>query len=472
MNLTSDQLPLDQPGEEERLRHFMLISRPCLHEDTAPRDGYVRGQYESVEYIREIPKKKPRLQSASTSDLNTMTHAGRNSTLGKAILNDATNNNSPRMGDIDDSNDARTASGADISPSEGRPRGKTISFDAKNTNGDNQDDPNIEDNAERNPVEWIMITRSDPGGSVPRFMVERGTPGGIVSDASKFLDWACSKNIEDFNSDKEALIEHEQEENVQKHELIPQPENEKYPSNSQADDRSVGLEENGTESAAPGTPKSTLNDSIELPATTSGVAVRSTSAHVPVIVSNQSPAFSSEERETANNSLPLRRSNSSISSVSSDGSFASALEVTEEMDNDAASTDITEGMDPKSSEYKQLKKLERKKQKLDENLIKARKKDAKKKGDDSTKDEEFLRKAEEKHRKEVERLERKKEKGLRKVEERKRKAGESAEKAQILRQLEDARAEVSRLKKEKENLKVQVMELQAMNKSLMTESEG
>ena len=39
-----------------------------------------------------------------------------------------------------------------------------------------------------------MITRSDPGGSVPRFMVERGTPGSIVADASKFLDWACKKD--------------------------------------------------------------------------------------------------------------------------------------------------------------------------------------------------------------------------------------------------------------------------------------
>lgn len=36
-----------------------------------------------------------------------------------------------------------------------------------------------------------MITRSDPGGSVPRWMVERGTPGGIIKDAEKFLDWAA-----------------------------------------------------------------------------------------------------------------------------------------------------------------------------------------------------------------------------------------------------------------------------------------
>jgi len=43
-----------------------------------------------------------------------------------------------------------------------------------------------------NPIEWIMVTRSDPGGGIPRFMVERGTPGSICADVSKFLDWACN----------------------------------------------------------------------------------------------------------------------------------------------------------------------------------------------------------------------------------------------------------------------------------------
>jgi hypothetical protein len=53
---------------------------------------------------------------------------------------------------------------------------------------------------EKNPVEWIMITRSDPGGGIPRFMVERNTPASIVKDAGKFLQWACSKD--DFADDE------------------------------------------------------------------------------------------------------------------------------------------------------------------------------------------------------------------------------------------------------------------------------
>ncbi|KAL9050741.1 MAG: hypothetical protein Q9162_006448 [Coniocarpon cinnabarinum] len=54
---------------------------------------------------------------------------------------------------------------------------------------------------ESNPIEWIMISRSDPGGGIPRFMVERGTPASIVGDVSKFLTWATGKSEADFDED-------------------------------------------------------------------------------------------------------------------------------------------------------------------------------------------------------------------------------------------------------------------------------
>ncbi|PHH52972.1 hypothetical protein CFIMG_002200RA [Ceratocystis fimbriata CBS 114723] len=38
-------------------------------------------------------------------------------------------------------------------------------------------------------VEWAMVTRSNPGGNVPRFMIERGTPSAICGDAVKFYKW-------------------------------------------------------------------------------------------------------------------------------------------------------------------------------------------------------------------------------------------------------------------------------------------
>lgn len=145
-------------------RHYMVVSIPVSHTEAPPRNGMVRGQYESVELIREIPLARSRHASASTSDLHRQEQK-------------------------------RT-----------REREHTISFaesrgaDAKGEKIDRTDYAD-DDDPETNPVEWIMITRSDPGGGIPRFMVERGTPSSIVQDAFKFLDWACAED--DFPSGEE-----------------------------------------------------------------------------------------------------------------------------------------------------------------------------------------------------------------------------------------------------------------------------
>ncbi|OJJ47637.1 hypothetical protein ASPZODRAFT_64427 [Penicilliopsis zonata CBS 506.65] len=87
-------------------RSLIILSKPCRHGDVPPDERYIRGQYESVEIIREIP----RSSAAKTEPMN--------------------------------------------------------------------------------PVEWIMVTRSDPGGNIPRWMVEKGTPRSILTDAAKFVQWA------------------------------------------------------------------------------------------------------------------------------------------------------------------------------------------------------------------------------------------------------------------------------------------
>ncbi|OAA68245.1 START-like domain protein [Niveomyces insectorum RCEF 264] len=46
-------------------------------------------------------------------------------------------------------------------------------------------------------VEWLMITRNDPGGNVPRFLVDRSTPSSIISDANKFLEWVATREAAD-----------------------------------------------------------------------------------------------------------------------------------------------------------------------------------------------------------------------------------------------------------------------------------
>ncbi|KAJ0422396.1 hypothetical protein BJY00DRAFT_74005 [Aspergillus carlsbadensis] len=115
-------------GKGRAGRSWMMVSRPCVHPGVPEVQDYIRGEYESVEMIREI-------------------------LVGR---------------------DEREGSSG------------TSSGEGSSSNG--TDKERAED--ESNPVEWIMVTRSDPGGTIPRWMVEKGTPKSICSDAGKFLDWA------------------------------------------------------------------------------------------------------------------------------------------------------------------------------------------------------------------------------------------------------------------------------------------
>lgn len=148
---------------------YMIVSKPCQHPDAPERDDYIRGQYESVELIRELPMEKTIAKEA---------HAKRPASTRSA----STYNNS--------SLHPNSALDGESPKSTGRPRGQTeppIPVDLNGDSGNEVVDPN--------PVEWIMITRSDPGGSVPRWMVERGTPKSITGDAVKFLNWASQPDL-------------------------------------------------------------------------------------------------------------------------------------------------------------------------------------------------------------------------------------------------------------------------------------
>ncbi|KAJ5656731.1 hypothetical protein N7507_008681 [Penicillium longicatenatum] len=122
-----------QPG-----RSWLMISKPCDHPDIPHKPGYTRGVYESVELIREVPKKSSSGSSSSSSS-------------------------------------AKSAE--------------------KKSEGSGTTDESTQGNdAESNPVEWIMVTRSDPGGSIPRWMVDKGTPKSVGADAAKFVDWAIQED--------------------------------------------------------------------------------------------------------------------------------------------------------------------------------------------------------------------------------------------------------------------------------------
>lgn len=492
MFITSDQALQDKSGEEVP-RHFMVISRPCIHPDTPPRDGYIRGQYESVEFIREIPLNKGPKKAASTTDLET--HDRRRnksvSTLEReVVVRNAKSQHSaptsehgetPLNGSQSDTDLTRTSS-----DSSGRARGKTISFDKSRgpgAKGEVMDIPRDDDEDECNPIEWIMITRSDPGGSVPRFMIERGTPGGIVADASKFLNWACAKEIEDLESDEGEELEQgggdneEAEQKAQKYEHHHNHEKDLH--NWQTNGHLAGIEEVATpteeKNLAPGQASADGSGIYAMVAGVAGVAGGYIASHTPAIISDHL-AHQPEEPHGVESSPPRHGSVSSINSVSSGGSFASALDrrATNEtadgasLRNDSISLTVHD---------KELQKLEEKKRKLDERLSLAREKEQSKMSEDAAKEEEAIKKAQEKHerevkkqeekyKREVERLERKKEKEAKKAEEKKRKAAEKDDKVRMARELEEAKAEVEVLRKEKELLRTQVGDLQAENTAL------
>jgi hypothetical protein len=482
MFLTSDQALSDQSGGEREVpRHFMVISRPCNHRDTQPRDGFIRGNYESVEFIREIPLKKSFRKSASTTNLPAQRKRSA-STLGReAILRNATKNHTPPVtenGLRSSDKGAAATSETDLTAHETRARGKTISYDMSKSSDakrNSLDDPQQDDEYESNPVEWIMITRSDPGGSVPRFMVERGTPGGIVADASKFLNWACAKDLEDLESDDESVGDEDQDEKAEKHERPHRHESDLH--NYQTNGHLAGIEEKPTPTDEAPDPVANHQNGAglyDIAAGLAGAAGGYIASHTPAIISDHFPGHPTEETN------PTRRDSvSSITSVSSVGSFASALEGYEG-ENDASSTKTTESSAQSraiSQQDKELQKLEERKRKLEEKLSKAREKEISKKNKDTAKEEEAIRKAEEKHekevkrqeekyKKEVEKLEKKKEREQQKAEERKRKAIEKDEKTKLLRELEELRAEVGVLRKEKDILRGQVGDLQAENTAL------
>ncbi|CZT49228.1 related to nasopharyngeal carcinoma susceptibility protein LZ16 [Rhynchosporium secalis] len=497
MVITSDQALSDTSGGDKDVpRHFMVISRPCCHPDAPPREGYIRGQYESVEFIREIPIHKIPKKSSSTSNLPATRNRATSTLSRDAILRNAKQSHSSLNGesDITAVNDVASLNHEEPK-SEARARGKTISFDmsrGSDAKGENMDIPREDDESECNPIEWIMITRSDPGGSVPRFLIDRGTPAGIVSDATKFLDWACAKDITELESDDRAGLDAngDVDKNTQSHQR-QKHDHDRDLHNFQTNGHLVGIEEaiaSVTETSRshalhekpqsePNLDQGQTNGGLYgMVVGVAGAAGGFIAAHTPAVISSNLP------RATEETSIggSRRDSLSSISSDSSAGTFASAMENYGERGIDAASFITTESSAQQKAtalQDRELQKLEEKKRRLDEKLSRTREKELSKKSDDSVKEEEAIRKAEERHerekkkqeekyKREVEKLERRKEKEERKAEDRRKKAAEKDEKSRLLQEVEELKVEVSILKKEKEILRGQVGDLQAENTCL------
>ncbi|KAL8690497.1 MAG: hypothetical protein Q9218_004073 [Villophora microphyllina] len=482
-------------------RHFMVISKPCIHPECPPRDGFIRGQYESVEFIREIPIRPTK--SSSTSDLLRLRRPSTESSIEKAALIRSAQQSLDKGGSSEDmlasmDVDSSKPLAKDVLVQEGRKRGKTISFAesrGERAKGETLDMPHdqFDDPAEQNPVEWIMVTRSDPGGSVPRFMVERGTPSGIVGDASKFLDWACKKEHpvkDDYDEKAQDVDEDIARKNSQAQGL------EQYQTNGHL----AGLEEAIPESVqssmtltSEGTTTNT-DQTVSIAKQQEGVmstltnaAVAGLESYAPQAVIDRLSGHKSEITDSSflSNDPETLTSNGndnvseavSTASTSEAASFVSAEEGSDKI-SPSVTRSNAKGSPVQDRHDRELTKFQQRKKALDEQLARTREKETKDKDELTSKEEERIRKAEEKHAREVSKHEQRYQmevakiaarhvKDEQKTAERQKRAEEKDQKTKLTKERDAARMELESVKRERDLLRDQVGALQRENTALV-----
>ncbi|GAB1320283.1 hypothetical protein MFIFM68171_10493 [Madurella fahalii] len=468
----------EKPGKPRQPRQFILVSRPCSHPDCPPRAGFIRGQYESVEVIREVPTEKPLRRTRSSIDLSRddvekLVDVAGDRTSKEAVLRAA-----------------KRALG-DEAESEGEPDTKT-SFSRSPTRSAGDGDGDVE-----MAVEWLMVTRSDPGGSVPRFMVEKGTPGGIVNDAGRFLKWLSSQTMEDLTAPSTEEIDKVETKPTGESPGTEQPG--QLPANTSAEDQ---LPDGGPTHHEGQPPSSGLYGMLTsaLGAASSAVASR-VAAFAPAYVASDSDASSDESDtsseasfESADEGTPEA---SLVSTSLKDGSAIDAASTQSIHSTLSESTPRSLSREPTSiarahnMHEKELRKLQQRMNKAQEKLERAQARRQAKNGnknhgtatdDETVKDKEKddhalaklrekhereIAKQEEKYQRELKRLEEKRAAEERKAEERRRKAAEREERANVQMELERTRAERDLALKQVEMLKERVGELQTQNTMLV-----
>ncbi|KAF2721675.1 hypothetical protein K431DRAFT_284602 [Polychaeton citri CBS 116435] len=443
--ITSEDALTEKSGAELKAgvkhvpRHFMVVSKPVKHPDAPPRSGLIRGQYESVELIREIPLHAAKNVTQSTPNL----------------LHDA------------ESGTVKT-----------RQRGSTVASDPQDDRTVNKTDVVLADeqgDPELNPVEWIMVTRSDPGGGIPRFLVERGTPGQMLVDLHKFLDWACAKD---------KILKPEEDDELQR------AASEAHASR-EAKDTNDGILPNGRASQS----EPALHDT----STAQGGFLASVGNYLGAGIDALAPAAVSNAMHHYTDQRSLDEVSDDSSDTSSIRSFISATEMQRMATANAAmvgkqSMDSLDTIPSRASSSevqhiaserklnqheKEVVKLAHQRTKLEDKLAKKRQHEEQKLKDAQEKEsaeqdkakeryEAQLKKSEERHRKEVEKLERKKEREARKAEEKLRKKNDRDNLSRVARERDDFRDQVDLLRKENDALRSHVGELQRENTAMAT----
>ncbi|KAI0396930.1 hypothetical protein F5Y17DRAFT_417365 [Xylariaceae sp. FL0594] len=398
-------------------RDYMLVSKPCAHPECPERQGYIRGTYESVEFIREIGVAGSLREVQSPPEVT---------------------NETPTKDTIEDDGD-----GSD-----------TV-------------------------IEWVMITRSDPGGSVPRFMIERGTPPGIANDANKFWQWISS-------SEFERVVEKGHEETGRQAETTPSAvsalENPQLPPRSVEKPDPVPANNNDDKLPGPGGVYGMVSGAL------SAVAAAAASKLLGSGVTNDNESSSSDYVSDDASSSHSFHSCDSIeddgieqpitAQLGAAGSKELATSVSTSGGGNASIKSTESSTHHLSHHEKELKKLEERQRKAEEKLQRARERALAKRDNDAERDELAFQKLQEKHEKELAKQEEKYQRERRKLEakrlqeerkarEKKRKQQEKEEKANITLQLQKVTAERDLAGKEIEILKEQVGQLQELNTKLV-----
>jgi len=461
----ADQDDKDDKGTRKKTppRQFLIISRPCIHDQCPPRTGFIRGQYESVEVIREVPIDKPLRRTRSSIDI-TRQEAKPLTMDNDDITREAILRSARKVTDALEQNGGKHH----------QAMSQSVSFDARSEVG--PDDDGDDDDRTETVIEWLMITRSDPGGSVPRFMVEKGTPGGIVSDAGLLLKWLATKDPSDFDTPEGGTV---------KEEAIA---TETAPVKEAAQDTTKPKH----------TPRNLVPDEEAqaqdvAPSGFYGMIAGALGAGVSVVASRMPNPFGGSTADTESDPSPEADNTQSESDQSSIHSFASAMEtppaqhdgasvelLTPEMSSiHSARSDESRAVSAAPTQHeKELRKLEERRRKVQEKMSRVQERSLAKKSEDKEKDAAALRKLKEKHEREVARQEEKYQRELqrieqrrlqdeRKADERRRKQVEREEKASLSLELERTRAERDVARKQLDILKDQIGELQAQNTKLV-----
>lgn len=431
-------------------RQYMVVSKPCIHPDCAPRAGYIRGSYESVEIIREVPIEKAPRRIRSSVDV-------RREDVGTADGQDKLSK---------DSETQAVMSRPEHESEQSLPRSMTElpPHEADVASGVDIPGPDM-------AVEWIMVTRSDPGGSVPRFMVEKGTPGGIVNDAGCFTKWLETKSAVDFDEPSDDNIKKEAVESEAAPALPPRPG------------------QTSTDSGARDHPVQSAVVEDDVPPSGLYSIITGLVGGAASAVANHLPHITYPSGQETD----LRSSDDSDSDSDSGHSFASAQEPEPEAGSALAlekaksnGADLNSLRSAKSDDSstkaattqheKQLKKLQERYRKIEEKMAKQQERSLQ--GKQNQADDDALAKLKEKHEKEVARqaenfrketrkLEEKRLKEEKKVEERRRKEAEKEARGNMAMELERTKVERDMAFKQIDILKEQIGELQSQNTMLV-----